>query len=26
VDRTKLKGTLASLLRMHGCRESVTAA
>jgi acetyl-CoA carboxylase carboxyl transferase subunit beta len=26
VDRTQLKGTLASLLRMHGCRESVTAA
>ncbi len=26
VDRTQLKGTLASLLRMHGCRQSVTAA
>lgn len=26
VDRTQLKGTLVSLLRMHGCRESVTAA
>jgi acetyl-CoA carboxylase carboxyl transferase subunit beta len=26
VDRTQLKGTLASLLRMHGCRESFAAA
>ena len=26
VARTQLKGTLASLLRMHGCREAVTSA
>lgn len=26
VDRTQLKATLASLLRMHGCREAVPAA
>ncbi|MEY3462409.1 MAG: acetyl-CoA carboxylase, beta (carboxyltransferase) subunit [Cyanobacteriota bacterium] len=26
VDRTRLKATLASLLRMHGCREAVEAA
>jgi len=25
VDRTRLKGTLASLLKLHGCRETVTA-
>ena len=25
VDRTRLKATLASLLKLHGCRETVTA-